>query len=573
MNNRLKKTSVWMPLVIALSVVVGMWLGNTFFNNSAKWSSRSKLDNILKSVDNFYVDDIDTDSLLEVSFSDLLSHLDPHSVYIPASDLQTVNEELGGSFSGIGISFNLLNDTINVLEVISGGPSEKAGLLAGDRIVAINDTVVAGQNWSDVKVMSSLRGLKGSSVKLTVKRHTSKKMLDFDVVRGDIPLNSVDAAYMIRPTIGFIKITKFSATTYSEFLTSMINLVSKGATQFIIDLRGNGGGFMDPAVLIANEFLPAGSPIVSMRGKSTPDTTPTLSDGSGSFNSNELIILIDETSASASEILSGAIQDNDRGLVIGRRSFGKGLVQNQMMLPDSSAIRLTIARYYTPSGRCIQKDYSHGKDYNRDIVNRYEHGEFYNADSIKLDKSIAYETLNGRTVYGGGGIMPDIFVPNDTTGITSYYINIINAGLIQKYTFDYADRNRQQLEGAESAAEILKKLPSDAMLLQDFVSYAKKAGVAPRPYYINISRNLIVSQLKAMIARNVLNVQGYYEVANETDPTVLSAIEALTNGSASFPITADSKAIASKSVNDNNSSDETSEENADDDDSDSDEEV
>lgn len=537
MNNRLKKTSVWMPLAIALSLVAGMWIGHTFFNGSGKWSSRSKLDTILELVDRSYVDDVDTDSLLEASFPGLLSRLDPHSVYIPAKDLQNVNEELGGSFSGIGISFNLLNDSINVLEVISGGPSEKAGLLAGDRIIAINDTVVAGQNWSDVKVRSSLRGEKGSVVKLTVKRHTSKKPLDFDVVRGDIPLTSIDAAYMVSPKVGFLKISKFSSTTYSEFLTSMMDLVSDGAEKFIIDLRGNGGGFMEPAVLMANEFLPAGSPIVSMRGKATPDSRPTMSDGSGSFLNNEVVVLIDEISASASEIFAGAIQDNDRGLVIGRRSFGKGLVQNQMELPDSSAIRLTIARYYTPSGRCIQKTYAPGTDYDRDIVNRYEHGEFYNADSIKLDKSLAFETLHGRTVYGGGGIMPDIFVPNDTTGITSYYLNVLNAGLIQKYTFDYTDRNRSRLDGAKTAEEILRLIPDDDTILQDFVSYAQKAGVAPRWYYINISRDLIVNQLKAMIARNALGVQGYYEVINEVDPPVLSGIESLGNGKAAFPIT------------------------------------
>lgn len=536
MNNRLKKTSVWMPLSIALSLVAGMWIGSAFFNGSGKWSSRSKLDTILDLVERSYVDEVDTDSLLEASFPGLLSRLDPHSVYIPAKDLQNVNEELGGSFSGIGISFNLLNDSINVLEVISGGPSEKAGLLAGDRIIAINDTAVAGQGWSDVKVRSSLRGEKGSTVKLTVRRHSSKTPLNFDVIRGDIPVTSIDAAYLVAPKVGFVKINKFSSSTYSEFLTSMMDLVADGAEKFIIDLRGNGGGFMEPAVLIANEFLPAGSPIVSMRGKATPDSRPTMSDGSGSFLNNEVVILIDETSASSSEILSGAIQDNDRGLVIGRRSFGKGLVQNQMELPDSSAIRLTIARYYTPSGRCIQKTYAPGTDYDRDIVNRYEHGEFYNADSIKLDKSLAFETLHGRTVYGGGGIMPDVFVPNDTIGITTYYLNVLNAGLIQKYTFDYTDRNRSRIETAGNAAELLRMLPEDDLLLQDFVSYAQKAGIAPRWYYINISRDLIVNQLKAMIARNALGVQGYFEVYNEVDPTVKSGVDALTNGKAAFPI-------------------------------------
>ena len=538
MNNRLKKTSVWMPLAIAVALVAGMWIGKSFFNNSARWNSRSKLDTILDIIDRSYVDDIDTDSLLETSFAGLLSHLDPHSVYIPASDLQNVNEELSGSFSGVGISFNLLNDSINVLEVISGGPSEKAGLLAGDKIVSINDTIVAGQNWSDVRVRASLRGPKGSVVKLGIKRHTSNKVLTFEVIRGDIPVTSIDASYMIAPKIGYVKINKFGSNTYSEFLTSVINLMADGAEKFVIDLRGNGGGFMEPAVLMANEFLPAGSPIVSMRGKTTPDERPTFSDGSGSLLDKELVVLIDEVSASASEIFAGAIQDNDRGLVIGRRSFGKGLVQNQMELPDSSAIRLTIARYYTPSGRCIQKTYAPGTDYDRDIINRYEHGEFYSADSIKLDKSLAFETLHGRTVYGGGGIMPDIFVPNDTAGITSYYLNVVNAGLIQKYTFDYTDRNRDRLEKAKDVATLLRMLPDDDTLLQDFVSYSQKAGVAPRWYYINISRDLIVNQLKAMIARNALGVEGYFKVFNELDPTVVSGVEALRTGKAAFPVKA-----------------------------------
>ncbi len=536
MNNRLKKTSVWMPLAIAVALVAGMWIGKSFFNNSARWNSRSKLDTILEIIDRSYVDDVDPDSLLEASFAGLLSHLDPHSVYIPASDLQNVNEELSGSFSGIGISFNLLNDSINVLEVISGGPSEKAGLLAGDKIVSINDTIVAGQKWSDVKVRSSLRGPKGSVVKLGIKRHTSKKILPFEVVRGDIPVTSVDAAYMIAPKTGYVKINKFGSNTYSEFLTSVVNLMADGAEKFVIDLRGNGGGFMEPAVLMANEFLPAGSPIVSMRGKTSPDERPTFSDGSGSLLNTELVVLIDEVSASASEIFAGAIQDNDRGLVIGRRSFGKGLVQNQIELPDSSALRLTIARYYTPSGRCIQKAYAPGTDYDRDIINRYEHGEFYSADSIKLDKTLAFETMHGRTVYGGGGIMPDIFVPNDTAGITSYYLNVVNAGLIQKYTFDYTDRNRDRLEKSDDVAALLRMLPDDDTLLQDFVSYSQKAGVAPRWYYINISRDLLVNQLKAMIARNVLGVEGYFKVFNELDPTVVSGVEALASGKAAFPV-------------------------------------
>lgn len=538
MNNRFKNTSVWVPLALAVALVGGMWIGKSFMNTSGRWDSKAKLETILGIIDSNYVDDVDADSLLEASLPGLLSRLDPHSVYIPARDLQGVNEELGGSFSGIGISFNMLNDTINVLEVISGGPSEKVGLLPGDRIVSINDTVVAGMEWSDVKVRSSLRGPKGSMVKLGIKRPSSKSLLSFDVTRGDVPVTSIDAAYILSPGVGYIKINKFGASTYSEFLTSMVTLLAEDAQKFVIDLRGNTGGFMEPAVLMANEFLPAGSPIVSMKGKTTRDTSPTVSDGTGTFRDLELVVLLDEISASASEIFAGAIQDNDRGLVVGRRSFGKGLVQNQMELPDSSALRLTIARYYTPSGRCIQKTYAPGTDYERDIINRYEHGEFYNVDSIKLNKDLAFTTLHGRTVYGGGGIMPDIFVPNDTAGVTSYYINVMNAGLIQKYTFDYTDRNRQRLEAGKTVAEVVEMLPDDDMLLEDFVAYAKKNGVTPRWALINISHDLLVNSLKAMIARNLLGVSGYFEVINESDPTVVTAVEAISSGKAAFPITA-----------------------------------
>ena len=538
MNNRFKNTSVWVPLALAVALVGGMWIGKSFMNTSGRWDSKAKLETILGIIDSNYVDDVDADSLLEASLPGLLSRLDPHSVYIPARDLQGVNEELGGSFSGIGISFNMLNDTINVLEVISGGPSEKVGLLPGDRIVSINDTVVAGMEWSDVKVRSSLRGPKGSIVKLGIKRPSSKSLLSFDVTRGDVPVTSIDAAYILSPGVGYIKINKFGASTYSEFLTSMVTLLAEDAQKFVIDLRGNTGGFMEPAVLMANEFLPAGSPIVSMKGKTTRDTSPTVSDGTGTFRDLELVVLLDEISASASEIFAGAIQDNDRGLVVGRRSFGKGLVQNQMELPDSSALRLTIARYYTPSGRCIQKTYAPGTDYERDIINRYEHGEFYNVDSIKLNKDLAFTTLHGRTVYGGGGIMPDIFVPNDTAGVTSYYINVMNAGLIQKYTFDYTDRNRQRLEAGKTVAEVVEMLPDDDMLLEDFVAYAKKNGVTPRWALINISHDLLVNSLKAMIARNLLGVSGYFEVINERDTTVVTAVEAISSGKAAFPITA-----------------------------------
>lgn len=537
MNNRLKSPAVWMPLAIAIALVAGMWIGKTFMNGGGSWSSRAKLDTILELIEENYVDDIDTDSLLEATLPDLMAALDPHSVYIPAEDLQSVNEELEGSFSGIGISFNLLGDTINVLEVISGGPSEKVGLMPGDRIISVDDSIVAGKGISDIKVKNMLRGPKGSVVSLGIHRPTSKELLTFDVTRGDIPVSSIDAAYMIEPNVGYLKINKFGANTFSEFLTSMITLTAEGAEKFIIDLRGNGGGFMEHAVLMANEFLDADLPIVSMKGAHTPETPATGSDGSGSFRDREVVVLLDEISASASEIFAGALQDNDRGLIVGRRSFGKGLVQHQLELPDSSALRLTIARYYTPSGRCIQKTYAPGTDYERDLLDRYEHGEFYSADSIHQNKDLEYHTLHGRTVYGGGGIMPDLFVPNDTTGYTSWYLNVLNKGLINKYTFEYADRHRETLSKSVNGNDMADLLPDDDTLLQDFVEYARRNGVAPRWYYINISRDLLVNSLKAMIARNIHGVQGYFEVSNLTDPTVQAALDAFGTGKTAIPIT------------------------------------
>lgn len=537
MDKRLKSPAVWMPLAIAAALVGGMWIGKTFFSYNGSWNSRTKLDAVMTLIERNYVDEIDTDSLIEQSFQDIIAGLDPHSVYIPASDLKSVNEELEGSFSGIGITFNMMGDTINVLEVLSGGPAEKVGLLPGDRIVSINDTVASGRKWTDRKVMSSLRGPKDTVVRLGIKRSTSNDLLPFEVTRGDIPVTSVDASYMIADGTGYVKINKFGSQTYGEFLNSMIDLASDGARRFIIDLRGNGGGFMEPAVLMANEFLEGDLPIVSMKGVHYPDKAPIGSDGSGAFRDAQVVVLLDEVSASASEIFAGAVQDNDRGLIIGRRSFGKGLVQNQLQLPDSSAVRLTVARYYTPSGRCIQKPYTSDADYERDLLTRYEHGEFYNADSIKFNQDLRFSTLHGRPVYGGGGIMPDLFVPNDTLGLTTYYLNVINRGLIQKYTFDYTDRNRERLSKSKDATEMLPMLPDDDSLLQDFVSYAARAGVSPRWYYINLSRDLLVNSLKAMIARNIHGVRGYYEVYNESDPTVLAAIEALNQGKAAFPIT------------------------------------
>ena len=528
---------IWIPLLIAATFIAGLYFGSGI-NNTQNISGNNKFNSILSLINNEYVDHVNMDSLIEETIPELLSHLDPHSTYIPAKDLKAVNDELDGTFSGIGISFMLKNDTISIIEVLSGGPSEKVGLMPGDRIVSVDDSIVAGKNFTNEKVLSILRGEKGSQVKLGIKRNTAKETLHFDLIRDDIPVTSVDAAYIIAPEIGYIKVNKFGRTTYNEFLTSMTQLRNEGAQKYIIDLRGNGGGFMEMAILMANEFLPDDNIIVFTKGRTKRESISTVSDGNGSFYDSEVDVLIDEYSASASEILAGAIQDNDRGLIIGRRSFGKGLVQRQTELPDSSALRLTVSRYHTPSGRCIQKEYTPGKtnDYDYDIINRFNHGEAFNADSIKLNKSLEFTTAHGRKVYGGGGIMPDVFVPNDTSGITNYYLKIANAGLLQKFAFDYCDSNRDKLNQSEDANDLLNKLPSDETLLQSFVKYATQNGIPARWYYINISSALIVNQIKSLIARDILGSQSFYHIYNTQDNCVQKAISELKNGNAQFPI-------------------------------------
>lgn len=532
------KSSIWLPLIVAVVFVAGLWIGSALSSDKATISSVKKLGDIIGLINDEYVEPVNVDSLVEATIPQLLEKLDPHSTYIPASDLKAVNDELEGSFYGIGITFMMMNDTITILEVISGGPSEKVGIMAGDRIISANDSILSGKGLSNEKVISKLRGEKDTKVKIGIKRNSSKDLLYYDVIRGEIPITSIDASYIIEPGIGYIKVNKFGRTTYSEYLTNLAQLSSEGAEKFIIDLRGNGGGYLDMAILMANELLPAGRLIVFTKGRSKHDTMATHSDGVGSFQKNEVVVLIDEYSASASEILAGAIQDNDRGLIVGRRSFGKGLVQRQTQLADSSGIRLTVSRYYTPSGRCIQKKYTPGNanSYSHEIVDRFNHGEAFSVDSIKLDKSIEYTTANGRKVYGGGGIMPDVFVPNDTSGVTSYYINVVNAGLLQKFAFDYCDRHREALNECEDTDQLLDKLPSDEILLQEFVRFAVKKGIPARWRYINASCQLIVNQLKALIARDILGSQSFYHIYNLQDKCVLTAIEQLNKGNASFPI-------------------------------------
>ena len=531
-----KRLTVWLPVIIGVSVVAGIFIGGIFSGKNYLADSDRKLNTILNLIQQEYVDTVDIDELVENSIPKILTNLDPHSMYISAKELSSVNDELEGNFSGIGISFMVMSDTIRIIEVISGGPSEKVGLLPGDRIVAINDTSCIGIKDEDVK--KQLRGIKDTKVKLGIKRSTSKKILNFTVTRGDIPVSTIDAAYMIDKITGYVKLNKFGKKAYQEFLTEMLMLRSQGAERFIIDLRGNGGGLMQPALLIANEFLPENNLIVFTKGREKKNEEQIWSDGMGSFKDEELVVLIDEYTASSSEILAGAIQDNDRGLIIGRRSFGKGLIQQQIPLPDSSAIRLTIARYYTPSGRCIQKDFKRGDEnqYSLEVYDRYNHGEIFSKDSIKVNEDNEYYTVSGRKVYGGGGIIPDIFVPSDTAGISQYYINVANAGLLQKFAYQYTDINREALSKMSDYTELLRRLPSNDALLWDFVSFAVDNGVAARWYYINQSRDLILTRLKALIARDVFGNEAFYPIYNSKDNNIDAAMKAFKKNKAKFPI-------------------------------------
>ena len=532
-----KQPSTWLPLAIAASVVIGLFLGSRFSGQKYNADYDRKLNMILNLISDDYVDTMKIADLVELTIPELLKNLDPHTTYFSAEELKQANEDLDGKFSGIGISFMLMNDSINIIEIIPGGPAERAGLLAGDRIVAINDSSCVGKNISDVDVKNKIRGAKGSTVKLGIKRNNSKKILNFVVKRGDIPVNSVDAAYMLDKINGYIKVNKFGRTTYDEFLSSLIKLKSEGAKNYIVDLRGNGGGIMEMAILMANEFLPENELIVYTRSRDKRNDSQVWSDGNGAFQDAQLVVLIDEFSASSSEIFAGAIQDNDRGLIVGCRSFGKGLVQRQFTLPDSSAIRMTIARYYTPSGRSIQKDYkSKQSAYEDELIQRFSNGELYSRDSIKIDQDKLYETAHGRKVYGGGGIVPDIFVARDTTGYTSYYAAILNAGLMQKYAYRYTDINRKQLKKMKDYKQFLRTLPNDESLLVDFVSYAAKNGVPARWYYINISRDIILTQIKALMARDIFGNDAFYPIYNRNDKDIIIALKAINKHKATFPI-------------------------------------
>ena len=537
---RIKHNSIiWYPLVISIAIVLGIVIGNYISTKKFTLDKDRKINAVLNLIQSEYVDSIDVKDLVEQAIPAIIGNLDPHSYYIPASDIRAENEKLDGSMSGIGVSFFMMNDTAHVDQVIPNGPAEKVGMLAGDRIISVNGESIVGGTLTAEGIRSKIRGEKGTKVRIGVKRNTSKKTLTFTITRDDIPMNTIDVSYMLDDKTGYIKIAQFGKNTYDEFFAALSKLKKDGASRYIVDLRGNPGGYMEMAILMVNEFLEQGELIVYTKGRKEREDIQVWSDDQGSFHDAQVAVLIDEYSASASEIMAGALQDNDRGLVVGRRSFGKGLVQKQIYLPDSSAIRLTIARYYTPSHRCIQKDYTLGDedDYSKELYDRYSHGELYSADSIKVDKSKIFRTANGRIVYGGGGIVPDIFVPNDTTGITTYYRAVANLGLLQQYVYTYVDINRDQLKNVKTVKQLMGMMPSDDALTYDFVCYARDNGVPMRWYYINLSRSLIARQLRALVIRDVLGSEEFYRYYNRTDNTVNAALKALNDGKGKFPIT------------------------------------
>jgi len=523
-----KLTKVGMPLVIALSVILGMVIQQKIdlkreIVQSKRQNSPGKLDAVLNYIDQEYVDTVDVKKIVETTIPIILEDLDPHSIYIPAEELQAMNEPLEGNFDGIGVQFNIQKDTVAVIKTIHGGPSEKVGIKDGDRIVTVNDSVIAGVGINNESVMNLLRGEKGTEVRVGVFRRGESDLIYFTIIRGEIPLYSVDVSYMLDATTGYIKISKFAKTTYKEFLQAVAKLKTMGMSKVVIDLRANSGGFLNSAINIADEFLEKGKLIVYTEGRSRPKSSY-VSTNRSTCADLKVSILIDEWSASASEIVSGAIQDNDRGTIVGRRSFGKGLVQEPVMFNDGSALRLTIARYYTPSGRCIQRNYENGQDeYYTEIHKRFMNGEFMEKDSIHLPDSLKYYTTGGRLVYGGGGIMPDIFVPADTTGISDYLTKVRRKGLEYQYSFEYTDKNRTILSSFKNLNELLEYIENEN-ILENFIKFAEKNGVKRNAADIKVSGETIEVQIKALIARNIFDNDGYYPVIKEIDKTLLESL-------------------------------------------------
>lgn len=542
-EKNVKRASVWRrytwPTLTLVFLLLGLLIGNAlsnkanaqrFFIQNGQFFSQppSKIEQVLDVMQRGYVDALDMDSITDEVVVELVQKLDPHSSYIPKKDLEMVNSELSSSFSGIGVQFNIQNDTVHIVSVIRGGPSESIGVLAGDKLVEVDDSVFVGKKINNERVMHTLRGPKGTQVTIGVKRFGSDEILRYTITRGDIPVVSVDASFIIdcaKDKIGFIRVNKFGESTYSEFIQALARLRSQGATRYIIDLRENSGGYMDQAIRMANEFLERGDMIVYAEGRAYR-RMDYQADGSGRFKDVPLVVLIDNFSASASEIFAGAMQDNDRGTVIGRRSFGKGLVQQQIAFPDSSALRLTVARYYTPAGRCIQKPYKMGGDdeYALDLINRFENGEFFSADSIHLIDSTRYYTKKGRVVYGGGGIMPDIFVGRDTSLYTPYFTKVSNHAYTYQFAYQYTDKHRKTLE-KYSDWKALEAYLNNQNWLNEFVSFCTEKGIEADAAQIAKSKPLIKRIVQAYIVRNILNDEGFFPLYERDDDITKRAVE------------------------------------------------
>ncbi|MCE1197853.1 MAG: S41 family peptidase [Marinilabiliales bacterium] len=531
MENK-SRLSTWLPLIVALTLIFGVWLGIKLQTRRlaallpTQLSSKNKLDMVINLVEGNYVDTVNSRKMVEDAIPEVLKQLDPHTVYIPARDMQGVTEEMTGNFGGIGVQFSIQNDTVMVIDVVSGGPSQKLGIMAGDRIVKVGDSTLVGKNVKNDLVFKKLRGPKGTNVKVSILRKGLPDLLSFNITRGDIPINSVDVSYMIDNQIGYIKIGRFAERTYEEYMAALAKLDSAGAGEIIIDLRGNPGGYLSAVIRMVNEVLDQNELIVYTIGRTQPKREY-RAENKGRYFGRKVVVLVDEYTASASEIFAGALQDNDRGTVIGRRTFGKGLVQEQIPFFDGSAIRLTVARYYTPSGRCIQRSYLKGTDdYYADITRRYVHGEFEQKDSIHPADTVKYYTRLKRVVYGGGGIMPDLFVPADTSGNSSYLFKLLQKGLVYQYAFNYADKHREELKKLKSGAEFVSLLKK-RNLLAEFLQYASQNGVATNEQGLKASGKIIETQLMAYVARNIIGEEGFYSIISDIDNTLQEAVKTL----------------------------------------------
>ncbi len=522
------KKIIVLPLVLGIVLAIGIYLGSRLVP-SPRSSGYNKISDVLDYVQQEYVDTVNRKQLVDESIEKILEQLDPHSAYIPAEDLQQANEPLEGNFEGIGIEFHIQEDTIMVVTAISGGPSEQVGILSGDRIVKVDGKKVAGIKISNEQVFKSLRGKGGTVVTATIYRRGNPKLIDYKITRGKIPIYSIDVAYMVDQETGFIKVSRFAATTYEEFMEALAKLKKQGMTRLILDLRGNPGGFLDAATRMADEFIGGKKILVYTQGKARPRANY-YSEKSGEFEQGKLEVLIDEGSASASEIVSGALQDWDRATIIGRRSFGKGLVQEQTEFPDGSAMRLTIARYYTPTGRSIQKSYGKGyAAYEEELNDRFKNGELINKDSIHFTDSLKFKTPAGKIVYGGGGIMPDIFVPLDTAYESMYLNKLYAAGALNQFAYDYFDKHRSFFKEYKSAEDFRKNFTVDDALLNTFISYAVTKGVEKEEKGLAKSSTFIRLQIKALLARLKWQNEGLYPILHENDKTFQKALELIRN--------------------------------------------